>query len=113
MIKKFFLTERKGYLVLCIAGLVLCLIAALGFSFAGIGATDAVRARLAEKAFASFTLISYIIPLAVLLMSFFTYRKCYRTAGADRSPSGSDGAPLRIGRRRRTDGAFRTACTRS
>lgn len=85
MIKKFFLTERKGYLVLCIAGLVLCLIAALGFSFAGIGATDATRARLAEKAFASFTLISYIIPLAVLLMSFFTYRKCYRTAGLTES----------------------------
>lgn len=81
MIKKFFLTEHKGYLIVCIAGLALCLASAAGFSLAGIGATDAARADLAEKAFMSFNLISYVIPIVVLCMSFFTYRNCYRMAG--------------------------------
>ena len=81
MIGKMFLTERKEYLFVCGAGLLVCLLAAAGFSLGGIGAADAARAHLAEYAFGCLNIVSYVIPIALLAMAVFSFRTYYRAAG--------------------------------
>lgn len=81
MIRKIFLTEWKENFFVCAAGLALCLLAALGISLAGIGATDALRADLAEYVFAVFNAFSYVMPVLLLLKSIFSFRSYYRMAG--------------------------------
>lgn len=81
MIWKIFLTERKEYLLVCCAGLLACLLAAIGFSLGGIGATDAARAHLAENAFGFLNIVSYAIPTVLLAMAIFSFRAYYRAAG--------------------------------
>ena len=81
MIGKIFLTEKKEYLLVCCAGLLVCLLAAVGFSLGGIGATDAARAHLAENAFGFLNIVSYAIPTVLLAMAIFSFRAYYRAAG--------------------------------
>lgn len=81
MIRKIFLTEWKENFFVCAAGLALCLLAAVGISLAGIGATDALRADLAEYVFAVFNAFSYVMPVLLLLKSIFSFRSYYRMAG--------------------------------
>ena len=81
MIRKIFLTERKEFALVLCAGLALCLFAAVGFSLAGIGATDAVRANHGETVFAVLNCFSYLIPLVYLAMAVFSFRTYYRIAG--------------------------------
>lgn len=81
MIRKIFLTEWKEYALACGAGLALCLLAAVGISLAGMGASDAVRADLAEKAFSVFNIFSYVMPALLFLMAVFAFRAYYRQAG--------------------------------
>lgn len=81
MIRKIFLTEWKGYAIIGGAGILLCVLAGLGFGLAGVNAADSVRADIAENAFFFFNAISYAVPLLLLLRAIFTFCKAYRVAG--------------------------------
>ena len=81
MIGKIFLTEWKENALICGAGLVFCLLAAVGISLAGIGTADAARADLAETAFTVLNIVSYVMPALLLFKAIFSFCGCYRMAG--------------------------------